>query len=254
MPKLPKIRLKKGVRMLLSAVLLLGIIGFTEQGQSDRTILNMDIRIYPKYESRFVHKSDIENIVTHNGRQKIVGENVDKISVKALEKAIKRDKFVESAQVYRDLKGNLIIQVRQRKPIARVLQNDTSFYLGSKGNCLPPSKRFSARVPMITGHVVSNYFAGDGSDAKRSALFELVRAIEKDEFISTLISQLHVKKNGEIDMYMQMSKQVVSFGEPTDIDDKLKRVKIFYKKILLDKGYNYYSKVNVGYKNQIVCE
>lgn len=254
MPRLPKIRLKKGIRIVLSAVLLLCIIGFTENQQGSRLVPDMKISIFPKYESHFVHKEDIRNIVTHNGRQKLVGEYVDKINVKALEVAIKRDKFVESAQVYRDLKGNLIIRVSQRKPIARVLQNDTSFYLGSKGNCLPPSNRFSARVPMITGHVVSNYFSGDDINSEQSALFELVRAIDKDKFLKKLISQLHVKKDGEIDLYMQMSKQVVSMGMPTDIDAKLDRVKIFYKKILLNKGYNYYSNVNVGYKNQIVCE
>ncbi len=254
MPKKPKIKLKKGVKVILGLVVLMGIIGFTEKNQGGRIIEKMDIRIYPKYKSHFVHRTDIENIVTHNGRQKVVGENVDNISVKALENAIKRDKFVESAQVYRDLKGNLIVKVRQRKPIARVLQHDTSFYLGSKGNCLPPSKRFSARVPMITGAVVDNYFAGSEDDPQRSALFELIRAIEKDEFLNKLISQLHVKKDGDIQMHMQMSKQVVEFGKPTDLTEKLERIKIFYRKILLDKGYNYYSKVNVGYKNQIVCE
>lgn len=263
MLKKGKIRLKKSVKAFIGLVILVILISFTESSQGDRVVPVCDIRIYPELSSHFVDKEDVMKIVTHNGRRKLVGENVDKINIESLEKAIKRDKFVEKAQVYRDLKGNLIINVRQRKPIARVLQNDTSFYLGSKGHCLPPSKRFSARVPMVTGHVVSNYFSDEDNasgntpkqeNPKRSALFELLRAIEKDKFLSILVSQLYVNQEGEIDLYMQMSKQVVHIGAPEDIEDKLNRVKLFYHKILLNKGYGHYTKVNVEYKNQIVCE
>ena len=61
-------------------------------------------------------------------------------------------------------------------------------------------------------------------------------------------------KKGNIKMYTQVSKQVVEFGRPEEIEEKFKKLKIFYKEILPAKGWNSYDKVSVKFKDQIVCE
>jgi cell division protein FtsQ len=55
-------------------------------------------------------------------------------------------------------------------------------------------------------------------------------------------------------MYQQVGKQVIEFGEAKDIEEKFKKINLFYEEILPAKGWNTYSRVNVKYKGQIVCE
>jgi cell division protein FtsQ len=39
-----------------------------------------------------------------------------------------------------------------------------------------------------------------------------------------------------------------------DLEAKFKKIKILYKEILPVKGWDFYKKISVKYKNQIVCE
>jgi cell division protein FtsQ len=85
-------------------------------------------------------------------------------------------------------------------------------------------------------------------------MMELLNFIEKDPFWKAQISQMHIDKKGNIKMYTQVSKQVVEFGKPEDIEEKFRNLKIFYKDILPTKGWNSYDRVSVKFKDQIVCE
>ena len=87
-----------------------------------------------------------------------------------------------------------------------------------------------------------------------SQLFSLLKFIDGDEFWKAQIAHLNVEKDGEITMIPQVTKQKILFGTPEDLAEKFKKLKIFYTKVLPNKGWNTYSVVNVKFKNQIVCE
>ncbi len=82
----------------------------------------------------------------------------------------------------------------------------------------------------------------------------LFNYVEQDEFWKAQISQMNIDKNGNINMSTQVSKQIVEFGKPVDIEEKFRKLKIFYKDILPTKGWNSYNRVSIKFKNQIVCE
>ena len=44
--------------------------------------------------------------------------------MKEVEKKIRRDPFIKDAQLYSDLKGNLVVSAELRRPIARIVRND----------------------------------------------------------------------------------------------------------------------------------
>ena len=78
--------------------------------------------------------------------------------------------------------------------------------------------------------------------------------IDEDEFWRAQIAGVIVEKDGDIRMLPQVTKQNVHFGQPEDLDEKFMKLKVFYKEILPNKGWNTYQTVNLKFKNQIVCE
>ena len=232
------------------------LIAFVEKKKENRVITGVDISIENNGECCFLTESNIEAIVTHNGRYPLDSELVDNMDMKSIENRLKKDKFVESAQVFRDLKGNLNISVRQNVATARLLLKDTSFYLGSRGNLLPQSNRYTARVTLVSGKGIKHYINLDSLEAEEvdTTFNRMIQYIYQDEFLSKQIAQIDIEKNGDIKLYMQMSKQTVEFGKPESYKDKFERLKIFYGKLLPSEGYNTYEKVSVKFKDQIVCE
>jgi cell division protein FtsQ len=68
------------------------------------------------------------------------------------------------------------------------------------------------------------------------------------------IAQIDVNSQGKIVMIPQVGGQRLEFGRADDVEHKFKRLEIFFKEIMPTKGWNTYSRVNVEYKDQIICE
>ena len=50
-----------------------------------------------------------------------------------------------------------------------------------------------------------------------------------------------------------MGNHIIELGTVTDIEEKLKNVKEFYRKGLNTVGWNKYSKLNVKISNKVIC-
>ncbi len=238
------------------AIMVFVMIGFVGKKYDDVSCQSIMVDIDNQKGNYFISDAEIVSIITDNGRRRIVGEPFANLDLKTLEQEIEQEKFVQNAEVFRDLKGNLIVSINQSRPIARMLSKKMpDRYISDRGDILPISKRYTARVLLIRGP-----FAEDASmkhlyDSELgSEMLDLLKYIELDDFWKAQVAELYVSRNGDISMYTQVSKQQVIFGKPEDIDKKFKRLKIFYKHILPAKGWNTYSRVNVNFKDQIVCE
>ena len=85
-------------------------------------------------------------------------------------------------------------------------------------------------------------------------IYELLQFINNDKFWSAQIAQIDISKDLYVTVYPQVTKQVVEFGKPEQIEKKFKKLKAFYKKVLPQKGWNTYSRINLEYKDQVIAE
>jgi cell division protein FtsQ len=85
-------------------------------------------------------------------------------------------------------------------------------------------------------------------------LMDVLEFIYKDEFWKAQITEIEIQRNGDLILYTQVSRQYVEFGKPEIVENKFARLKIFYKDILPRKGWNVYERVNLKFKDQIICE
>jgi cell division protein FtsQ len=82
----------------------------------------------------------------------------------------------------------------------------------------------------------------------------LLAFVTKSDFWSAQINAMELLSNGEILLHQQVGKQVIEFGKPDEIEIKFKKINLFYNEIVPKKGWNAYDRVNVKFKNQIICE
>ena len=85
-------------------------------------------------------------------------------------------------------------------------------------------------------------------------IYTLINFINNHKFWSMQIGQIDINSKGYVVMYPQVGDQRLEFGYAEDIEKKFKKLEIFFKQIMPTKGWNTYSKVNVEYKDQIICD
>ena len=150
--------------------------------------------------------------------------------------------MIENAEVYLTLDGKLKAEVNQRKPIGRVMGN-ASFYLDKKGELMPLSPFFSARVPLMYGF--------DGKNVKEA--YPVVSYIKNDEFLTSHIVSIQRRKGGHLEFELREHDFKVYFGDSSKVATKFNNFKAFYKKAQKDKKLDTYKKVNLQFGDQVVC-
>ena len=247
--------MKKKKNKLHFIGIIIGIVLLTWMGfVSSSEILVKDLKIDIVSKEGNIFTSEGEVLELMRDGENILTLPVSKWDMSEMERRIETNPFVKDAEVYRDVKGNVLVRVKQRKPIARIYhQYEKDSYVDEFGDLLPTNARHTARVPLLEIEGLSwesnltetNYGQG---------LLNLLKYIEQDDFWRAQIAHLDVKKNGQIEMIPQVTKQRILFGMPEDIESKFDKLMIFYKKILPAKGWNKYTMVNLKIKGQIICE
>lgn len=251
-----KIKLKIGAEILLYGLIILSVVLFTKSRAGSQKTGDFKVSIDNQLGNYFINEEEIVNLITEKGKKSIIGEELDQLDLRSMEQLIEQLDFVNDAQVYKDLKNNLRIEIVQNRPIARLnFKDKKGDYLDEDGNLLPLSSRFTARVPLISGPYAEQLIKGDFLKTEKGKSFiDFFKMIDKDEFWSAQLAYFDVDREGKISIYPQVGKQVIEFGTIENVKEKLSKLKIFYKKILPKAGWNKYYRVNLEYHNQIICE
>ncbi|PGH39327.1 MAG: cell division protein FtsQ [Candidatus Nephrothrix sp. EaCA] len=238
---------------------LLGIcffIAFVESKQSGVACSDIIVELDNEQENYFLDEKEVKNLILNSG-QRILGTSMSRIHLRELEARMRRDKHVLRADIFGDMKGNLIVGVKLRQSIARLVQSDApDAYVATDGVIMPVSDKFTPRVLLISGAKTKELL--EKSDMKATEdgkkLFAMIEFINGSPFWKAQIAQLDVNKKSEIVIYPQITSQRVEFGTPDDAERKFHKLMIFYKQILPQQGWNQYTRVNLEYEGQIVAE
>jgi cell division protein FtsQ len=179
----------------------------------------------------------------------------EEIDLKRLEMRIKSHKFVRQAEVSRDLEGNINVTIQQNRPIARLLDTEKDVYLDEEGNQLPLSSLYTAHViPVTSSFVTSSKTGSFFQDSVGTAYLSLLRYIENDPFWNAQLAHMDIDQKGRVSFLTQVGDQHIEFGKPVHVQEKFKKLFIFYKEVMPVVGWDKYSRLNVEYKDQIICE
>lgn len=251
-----KFNLKREIKIGAAVVVVLAFIAFTERRQGDIAVKDITIKIENVEENHFLEEEDIVDLMALN-QEGVKGTTLDKVNLKDIEKKIKMNPFIKDAQLYSDLKGNLVVKAEVRRPIARIVRNDgPDGYIAEDGTVMPVSDKFTSRVVLISGGYVRQLLKQSNVAEMESGvqLMELIKTIRDDEFWNAQIAQLDIDSKANITMFSQVGDERIEFGQPDNQEIKFRKLMIFYKEILPRMGWNKYSRVNLMYEGQIIAE
>ena len=255
MSKWKNIGSNKWLRIFPALLVLVLSISFVQKKQQAKVCQQVFIDIEDQYDNYYLTEEDVRVLLTAKGRDKLIGTDMSAINLRELERRVEENLFVRKADAYKDLKGNIIVNVKQRRPMARFSRGGDDFYLTNDALIVPISSRYSSRVPIISGTFSRKIKPGDFMQNEHGkAIFELLNYINASEFWRAQISELDIDSKGKITLYPQVGKQRIEFGKAEGIEEKFNKLLLFYEQILPRKGWNAYSRVSVQFEGQIVCE
>ena len=252
---LDKVQIKRIVKATLLVSFTILSIGFVEKKRSEKICEIIEVKIQGEEENYFLTKMEIRDMASAGNQDSIKGGKLIHINQRAIENRLKNNKFVRSVEVVEDHRGGLSICVVQNRPIARVFKNGKSFYVDGNGGILPLSNVYTARVPVV---FCQNRFFSEPSDSLslegEMAFVEMLNLIDSDQFLKAQIAEMTVKKNDEIILHTQISKQPVEFGKCEQLVSKFESFRLVYENILPRKGWGTYEEISLKYKDQIICK
>ena len=230
------------IRLLLMFVLVIFLFSFTSKRNENRKLKKSIIIFvgdtYPFVKQETVNKLLIENNNEVSSIQKV---NLD---LNKLETTINAQEMIEKSDVFVSIDGVLKAVVKQKTPIARVFEDGVSFYIDYKGNRMPLSTNFTARVPLVAGGI---------NNKNNEDLVNLFRIIYDDAFLKKNIIGIEIMPNGSLKMHNRNFDYQIDFGKSMNVERKFKNYKAFFQKAVLDSSLYKYKKIDLRFTDQVVC-
>ena len=252
------------------SVLIIGLLvtmGFVNKEQDSLPCKSLDIKVNQDDDLYFLNKMDIRQLIRDRG-DSIIGQPKATVNITELENALNSHADIANAEVYMTVNGDVKVEVKQRKPVVRVINaNGDSYYLDSEGKLMPLSDKYTAKVVVANGSIMEPYakrymysVQQIGSDSSMKAnsmldeLFAMANYINADEFWKAQIQQIYINSDKDMELVPMVGNQKIIFGDTTLMDEKFKKLLTFYQQGLNTTGWWYkYSTINLKFKNQIVC-
>jgi len=203
----------------------------------------------------FIDKEEVNNILGLNSTT-LVGRRLELINIQALEKRLKKNPFVETASVYADMDGIIVVEIIQRQPMMRMMNRfNQDFYIDQHGLKLPVSGNFTAKVLVANGFI-DELFA-NRVDTLRTPMakevFKTADFIRKDSLWTAQIAQIYVNEQHEIELIPRVGNQRILLGNNADsLDVKFRNLLAFYKQAVPMVGWVAYKAINIRYTNQVI--
>ena len=234
-----------------TVVLLVAAIRIKEEHRCK----GIEINIQGVSNNFFVDKKDILKSITAFEKTNPVGKAIGAFNLKLMERELEKDVWIRSAELFFDNNEILQVNVHEREPVARVFTTTgTTFYIDDELAMLPLSEKFSARLPVFTNFPSDKKVLSKADSSLLMDIKTISLALQKDSFSMAMIEQIDLTAQRSFEMIPKIGNQLIVFGDAGDVEEKLKKLKLFYKEIMVKAGWNNYSVINVQYKNQVVAK
>lgn len=218
------------------------LYGFSSKRNSQKKVKEIVVQ-FQKGNNHFLTHSMVNKLLIQNDTT-VKNQPKRVIDLHGLEKRVLANPYVEKATVFLTLNGSLKTVIKQREPIARLVDKQGSFYVDKYGVVVPLSETFSARVPLVSGV---------NSSEEIKEITQLIVLINKDDFLKKEIVAIEKNSFNEYIFTVRSGNHKIDFGTITNANVKFSKLKAFYNKALGDNSIKNYKRINVKFRNQVVC-
>lgn len=230
------------IRLILMFVLVIFLFSFTSN-RNEKRKLTKSVVVFVDDNAPFVKQETVNKLLIENKRDASDIEK-DKLDLNKVEKSINAHEMIEKSDVFVSIDGVLKAVVKQKTPIARFVDGESSFYIDYEGDKMPLSANFTARVPLVSGVI---------NKKNNEDLARLFRTIYDDDFLKKNIIGVQIMPNGSLKMLNRNFNFQIDFGRIINVERKFKNYKAFFQKTVLDSSLYKYSKIDLRFTEQVVC-
>lgn len=228
---------------LLSIFTLVILIILENVNAKETPWVKTSVNVLNHKELAFVQNETIDEILKENNfefKDQVI-ESIDKLKI---EEVLQKNPFIEGAEVYSDFFGELSIEIHQKSPLLRIERKSGSYYLDQKGEQIPLSDQFTARVPIF--HVESD-------STKDNSLFDFYKNVEKRPMLKSQVADVYVNSFEEYTFVPQFGNFIVELGDSDNLEEKFEKFEHTMNEILKSEGWEKYKAINLAFKDQVVC-
>ncbi len=263
-------KVKKIAYITFWSLLMIGLLvsmGFVNKTQDSLLCKSLDITVNQDDDLYFLNKMDITKLIKDRG-DSIIDQPKSTVNIPVIKHALNSHDDISNAEVYITIDGRLKVEVKQRKPVLRIINSKSdSYYLDDEGKLMPLSDKYTANVLVANGDISESYATSyknsvcdlaKNDEAKKNSvldeLYAIATYINADKFWKAQVQQIYINSDRDMEIVPMVGNQKIIFGDTSAMDEKFKKLLIFYEQGLNTTGWwDKYSVINLKFKNQIVC-
>ena len=244
---------------------LIVALSFVSRKRSGTICSKVQVQVLDSLDDRFVSKDEILDLI-YDTDIKVLGEPVSRINIRQMEKYLEDRAIIHQAELYFTADGNMHVEINQRNPIVRVINDKgRSYYIDREGVIIPLSSNYASHVLVASGEIVEFFelaktrrlpcpgkYEGN-KNYTICQIHEMAAFISRNPFWKSQIEQIYVNDKGEFELIPRVGGHLIKLGAFSGYRDKLRNLKAFYMKGLNNVGWNQYLEISLKYDNQIIC-
>ena len=176
---------------------------------------------------------------------KLEGKHMSEIDASDIEEALKLSPYLENADIVKCQNGRLLIRVSQLVPVLRVFDGNNSYYVNRMGKRMAANRYYHCDVPVVQGHFSKRY--------PETRLLPLIDYVENDSLLHSLVTMYIVRDTNNIILVPSISGHVVNIGNVSGLDNKFAKLKLFYREVMPQRGWNTFDTISVKWNHQVVA-
>ena len=221
-------------------IFLVLIVIFSQKRNSRKEILKININFNGE-SPKFIDYETVNKLLIQR-KDTSFFLNKDMLDLRKVEDLLISNPMVARADIFRTPQGFLNVKLEERKPIARIINNNEEFYIDNFGYRVPISNNYSARVPIFYGEIDNNL----------EDIVNFIKLIEMDSFAKVEIIDLRNLNNSYV-LGLRSFPFKIIWGKNSRYGQKIKKLKHLYS-YLENKDFIDIDKVNLSFDKQIVLD
>lgn len=237
------IKMKHLILWLVAFGLTFFIMGFAFSKQAQVLYSQIEIDIAGQEKQPFVSQNEVKEIIAQHY---LISDSLalQEINIAMLEESLGNHPSIEKAEVYSLWTGSLQVSVKQHRPLARVVHQNTGFYILTQGQIMPLSPQYSADVPLVTGSV---------ADSVLAPLAGFWATVKNDSFFKDFFAGLSINNKGHWTLHPLYGNHKVELGLPHRLTEKLAKLQVFYTQAVTPQNLDSIKTLNLAYNQQVIC-
>ena len=162
-----------------------------------------------------------------------------------IEKMLKESSIVAECQCFKTHKNLVGIHIRCKQPIIHIFDNaGGEYYLDNNGTIIK-SVQSAIYLPVASGEIKGKETIDN--------LVKIAQYLKSNRFWREQVEQIHVTAKQEFVIVPRVGNHLIEIGKADNLENKLDKLKEFYKEGLNKVGWNKYKKLNVEFDRQVIC-